>query len=141
MKRLVPVFLAVITGCFCAFFLFKEVEGRTEDDKSYNAVAIQIGVYKTREKALEMKSTYGGEVVQDDDIYRLYYSILNRDENIDFMTEYLSKKGISYYLKSISLKDELVEELREYEKLMIKTNEEAKLAINEEILSRYKEVV
>lgn len=141
MKKLRPVFFAVLTGCLCAFFLFKEVESRTLDDISYNAVAIQIGVFKDKNTAEELKAKLGGVVVLDDDIYRIYYSVLNRDENIEFMTDYLSKKGISYYLKDIRLKDELASELKEYERLMIKTNEESKLSINEEILNRYKEVI
>lgn len=141
MKKLKPVFLAVIVGCTCAFVLFKTVEKRTVVDTKHNAVAIQIGVFKDAENANKMTDNYGGLVFKDDDLYRVYYSILNNDENIEFMTDYLSSKGINYYLKSIKVEDTLIDKSYKYETMMCKTNDESKLSINEELLNMYKEVV
>lgn len=140
-KKLYPVFLAVLIGCGFAFFLFSKVESKTINKKSTNAVAIQIGVFKDSENATKMQKNLGGVVFEDEGIFRVYYSVLNKDENIEFMTNYLSKKGINYYLKQINLNNELLDKFYEYETLMMKTNEESKLSINEELLNIYKEVV
>lgn len=141
MKKMRPILLAVIVGCTCAFYLFKNVESKTIIEPKYNAVAIQIGVFKDAENAETMSKTYGGAVFETDDLYRVYYSILNKDENIEFMTEYLTDKGINYFLKDIRIDDETLDEMREYEMMMTKTNGESKLAINEELLNKYKEVI
>lgn len=141
MKKMRPILLAVIVGCTCAFYLFKNVESKTIIEPKYNAVAIQIGVFKDAENAETMSKTYGGAVFETDDLYRVYYSILNKDENIEFMTEYLTDKGINYFLKDIRIDDETLNEMREYEMMMTKTNGESKLAINEELLNKYKEVI
>lgn len=139
--KLKPILLAVFVGCTCAFYLFKNVEVKTKNETNFNAVAIQIGVFKDSVNAYAMASSHGGAVFQDDDLYRVYYSILNRDENIDFITDHLDELGINYYLKSLKVSDELLANSKEYEIMMAKTNEESKLAINEELLNMYKEVV
>lgn len=141
MEKMKPVLLAVVVGCTCAFFLFKNVEKKTLVEPRYNAVAIQIGVFKDVENASSMADTYGGAVFADDDLYRVYYSILNKDENIDFMTNYLSEKGINYYLRDLKLDEKVLADGREIEVLMTRTKGESKLAINEELLNMYKEVV
>ncbi len=141
MERLKPVLLAVLVGCGCAFYLFKNVESNTLEETKYNAVAVQIGVFKDADTAHSMQEAYGGLVVEDDDLYRVYYSILNKDENIEFITNYLNDKGINYYLKDLRLSDKVIADSKDYEMMMTKTNEESKLAINEELLNIYKEVI
>lgn len=141
MKKIYPVLMAVIIGCTCAFFLFKEIEKNTVNASNGNAVAIQIGVFKDSENATKMKETHGGIVYEDDGLYRVYYSILNKDENIEFITNYLDTKGLNYYLKSINLNNDILDKSLEYETLMSKTNKESKLSINEKLLDIYKEVI
>ncbi len=141
-KKLRPVFFAVVVGCTCAFFLFREVEKKTLAPKSEgNAVAVQIGVFKDEENAQKMRDTYGGVVFKDEELFRVYYSILNKDDNINFITKYLNEKGINYYLKKLNLKDEVLDSSLKIEALMSKTNGESKLALNEELLNMYKEVI
>ncbi len=141
MKKIRPTLLAVLVGCSCAFYLFKNVEKKTLVETRYNAVAVQIGVFKDADNAQKMSNTYGGLVFEDDDLYRVYYSILNKDENIDFITNYLSEKGINYYLRDLRLNKDTLADGQEIEAMMTKTKGESKLAINEELLNMYKEVV
>ncbi len=141
MKKIRPTLLAVLVGCSCAFYLFKNVEKKTLVETRYNAVAVQIGVFKDADNAQKMSNTYGGLVFEDDDLYRVYYSILNKDENIDFITNYLSEKGINYYLRDLRLNEDTLAYGQEIEAMMTKTKGESKLAINEELLNMYKEVV
>ncbi len=141
-KKLRPVILAVVVGCTCAFFLFKEIEKKTLDVKpDGNAVAVQIGVFKDEVNAEKMRKTHGGVIFKDEELFRVYYSILNKDDNINFITKYLDDKGINYYLKKLNIKDDVLAESIEIETLMSKTNGESKLAINEKLLNMYKEVI
>lgn len=141
MEKIKPILLAVFVGCVCAFYLFKNVENKTIIAPKYNAVAIQIGVFKDADNAEKMSDTYGGLVFKEEDLYRVYYSILNKDENIEYVTSYLTDKGINFFLRDLKVKEEFLKESSEYELAMAKTKGEGKLAINEEILNMYKEVV
>lgn len=143
MKKLRPVFLAVLVGCSFAFLLFKRVESRAEEEptEDFNATAIQIGVFKDPDNAEKMKETYGGKVFKDEDVYRVYYAILQNDKNLQFMTEYLDNLGINYYLKGIKVNDDVSIKGEEYEILMKDTSSDTKLSINDKLLSIYKEVV
>lgn len=134
--------LAILIGICSAFYLFSEVKPeKPKDIESGNAIAVQIGVFKTEANAEKMKNTYGGMVFKDNELYRVYYSILNKDENIEFITNYLKEKGINYFLKSINVRDELLDTSEEIELLMSKTKKEAKLKVNDKLLNIYKEVV
>lgn len=141
MKKIKPVFLAVLIGSVCAFMLFKEFKEEIKPVPSGNVVAIQIGVFTKSENAEAMKKNYGGIVSKDGDLYRVYYAVLSEDANIDFVTKYLQNQGINYYLKNITLENDILKRCEEYEVLMQKTNEETKLAINKEILKLYGDVV
>jgi hypothetical protein len=141
MKKLKPIFLAIIIGCTCAYFMFKSVEKNTLNDVNYNAVAVQIGVFKDSANATKMQEMYGGKVFKDEDVYRVYYSILKNTNNIEFITNYLSSNGINYYLRNIEVDESILDKSSEYEILMAKTNDESKLTINKELLSLYDEEV
>ncbi len=141
MKKIKPVFLAVLVGCSCAFVLFTEFEERTEVAIAGNAVAVQIGVFTKEENAFKMSDAYGGIVQNDGGIYRVYYSVLSKDENIEFITNYLDSNGVNYYLKKITLDDDILSEAIKYEEMMQKTSEDAKIAINKELLEMYEDVI
>ena len=141
MKKFRPVVLAVIIGCTCAFILFKQVEEKTLVKVEGNAVAIQIGVFTKEENARNMSKTYGGIVTNDGEVYRVYYSVLSNDDNIEFMTNHLKSNGINYYLKKITLDEEILDKSAEYETLMKSTNAESKMTINKELLEMYEEVI
>lgn len=142
MKKFKPIIFAVLIGCTCAFFLFKKVEEETLVETYGNAIAVQIGVFTKRENAVNMKDSYGGIVLEDGGIYRVYYSILNRDSNIEYVTQYLDEKGINYYLKKVNIDDEILDKSESYEELMSKTKGvDAKLSINDELLKMYGAVI
>lgn len=140
-EKLKPVFLAVFVGCISAVALFKTVEKETLSVPSGNVVAIQLGVFKDEGSANKMKDSYGGEVFEDDGIYRVYYSILNDDANIDFVTDYLQSKDINYYLKSMKVSETTLKKSLKMEKVMLTISDDAKWSINKELLNMYKEVI
>ena len=71
----------------------------------------------------------------------MYYSILSKDDNIEFVTNYLRNEGINYYLKKITIDEEALDESEEYEKLMSSTSEKSKMTINNELLKMYEGVI
>lgn len=141
MKRLRPVIGAVLVGCFLAFAIFRVVEEHTLEAPKGNAVAIQLGVFKNLEAAEKLKQSHGGEIFETEGVYRVYYSILSTDDNIEFVTKYLQDSGINYYLKPMNITKEALKEGKEYERVMSKSRLDVRMSINEELLSMYKEVV
>lgn len=137
MKKIYPVLLACLFGCFCAFILFKEVEEHSLLEKNGNVVAIQLGVFTDESSAEELTSRVGGRVFKDSDLYRVYYSILNKDENIDFITDTLNKEGVSYYLKPLVVGKKDLEECLKFESVMAEMKDEEKLGVNTKILNIY----
>jgi len=142
MENKKPIFLAVLVGCACALFMFKSLLKVDSKEPVGNAIAIQIGVFTKKENAENLKDSFGGMILEDGGVYRVYYSILNNNENIEYMTDYLEKQGINYYLKTITVSDDLLYKSENYEALMSKTTKnDAKLTINDEILKMYGEVI
>ncbi len=141
MKKMTPVVLACIIGCSLAFIIYKRIESDTFIKDTNNVVAIQLGVFNDSKKAEALKKKLGGRTFKEGDLYRVYYAILNNDDNIKFMTEYLDKKGISYYLKSLSVDEEALKDSLEFERVMLKTKDASKLDINEQILKIYEGVI
>ncbi len=141
MKKMTPVVLACLIGCTLAFVIYKRIESDTFNNATNNVVAIQLGVFNDQTKAEALAKSLGGHTFKEGDLYRVYYAILNNDDNIKFMTGYLDKKGISYYLKSLSVDDEALKDSLEFERVMLKTKDASKLDINEQILKIYEGVI
>lgn len=136
-----PVVLACLIGCISAFIIYKRIEVDTFIKDTNNVVAIQLGVFNDPEKAEAMEQNLGGHTFKEGDLYRVYYAILNKDDNIKFMTEYLDKHGISYYLKATRVDEEALKDSLEFESVMLKTKDASKLDINEQILKIYEGVM
>lgn len=139
MKKIFPVLLAVVVGGICALFLFKRVESVNSLVLDGNATAVQIGVFTKEENAKAMAIKYGGIVKKDEDLFRVYYSVLSKEKNINYITKLLKEKGINYYLKRITLKESELEKLNKYESLMEKANNEMKSQVNSQMLKAYEE--
>ena len=139
MKKIKPLILAIIIGISLAFLVFNEVH---KESVVSNTIALQIGVFNNKENAENLKNRLGGVVINDNGQYRVYYAILHDKRNIDFMTNILDEKNISYYLKSIDLEENAFLKSDRYENLMNKsTRDSSKLKINEEILKILKDVL
>ena len=99
----------------------------------------QLGVDNNVTLAKEYSKKYPSSIIiKDDDVYRLYYSILSNDETISKMEDYLNKNNIAFYKKEILVKDNgLIKALNKYEKSMIEVSDDAFKAINEVIMESY----
>lgn len=140
MKKFFPVILAISVGGICAFLLFRKMETVTSLKLDGNATAIQIGVFTKEDNASSMAIKYGGIVKEDEGLYRVYYSVLSKKKNIDYITKELKEKGINYYLRRITLDKDTLDELEKYENLMEKTDDTVKSDVNLRALKAYQEL-
>lgn len=106
-----------------------------------NYKAFQVGVYTSIDVANMYKSKYDNAIViKDDELYRVYVSILKDEDNIESMSNYLNSKGIDYYLKDLDISDKnLKKEINEYESIMNSNNEIVFLEVNKMIMEKYEE--
>ncbi len=141
MKKITPYILSLLLGMFFAYMLFnKESFNLDSVFKTIpNAKAFQLGVFNNYETALNMKDKYKNAIiVKDDDVYRVYFSILTNDKVISKMEKYLIDEGINYYIKTISIEDEeFAKTIKEYEDNMLDASTTVFSSINDLIMSKF----
>ena len=103
-------------------------------------VGFQIGVYNDFDSAEKIKTRFDGSVmIQDEELYRVYYAILHNDKNIELMERHMQEKNINYYLKELEINDmSLISEISSIESLMDNASNSLFLELNKKILTSYK---
>ncbi len=102
------------------------------------AKAFQTGTYSDFEEASREAGLKKGIVVADNDNYHVYVSILNNDNNIEKMANYLDDLHVYYYIKTIDIPDNFKDTLNKYEDLMkTSTSIVAFNQLNKKILEGY----
>lgn len=143
MKKIMPYIISLVLGTIFGYLVFdktdfdiKEVFGDYEE-----VTGFQLGVFNDLKVAEEFKNKYTPSVIiKDDDVYRVYYSILKSDEPITKMEDYLSNKEISFYKKTITINDvDLISAIHTYENGITKGNDKVIENINNLIMASYKE--
>ena len=102
-----------------------------------NTIGLQLGVFKNKDNAIEVKTRLDGIIIKDKDYYRVYYGIFHNKENIDYICKYLDEIGVSYYKKEINVDEVTFLKADVYEKYMVKSKN--KLIVNKRIREMYKE--
>ncbi|MDD4706456.1 MAG: hypothetical protein PHS24_04535 [Bacilli bacterium] len=142
MKKILPYLLSLFLGTIFGFMLFKNNDFDIKEvfAGTLEATAFQLGVFNNEESALLMKNNYQDSVIiKDDDVYRVYFSILSNGIVINKMEKYLINQKINYYLKNITITDQkLITAIKEYEKAMIEGSDNVLVSINGLIMSSYK---
>ena len=145
MKKVIPYVISLILGTIFGYLVFektdfniKEVFGEYEE-----VTGFQLGVFNDIEVAKAFKNKYTPSVIlKDDDVYRVYYSILKGDDVIAKMEDYLSLKEISFYKKKIIVHDaDLISAINTYENGTLKGSDKVIENINNLIMSNCKEGV
>lgn len=76
--------------------------------------------------------------MNDDDVYRVYISILTNNKTISKMEEYLNNNKIAFYKKDIVVSDSsLIKALNNYEKNMLDGSESTFTSLNKLIMESY----
>ena len=138
MKKLYKLLIVFILGIISGYYLCDNKKYKLFDT-SYKA--FEVGVYTSLDAANTYKTKYKDAiVVKDNEIYRVYISILKNKTNIENMSNYLNKNNIEYYIKEIKINNiNLKNKIKEYENIMDNENEIVFLELNKMIISECEE--
>ena len=142
---IIPLLFAVTLGFYGAhiayqFYQFK----KTITDKSFNAYALQYGVYTsaaTLEKNLSKLDDY--VVSQEDGKYYIYLGFTTNYNNLSKMRRIYEDQDMEVYTKQMNISNsEFVSSLKQFDVLLanVESDEDIK-SVNEAILSSYNEMI
>lgn len=116
-KTLIIILIAIISGIVMGFIFYQrfEINEVVFAKQDYSAKAVQVGVFSKLDNALSIKDLYDGIIVNDENLYRVYISIIKDQEVLSIMKEYYNELGINYYLKDIEISKEFNDILDDYE--------------------------
>lgn len=116
-KTLIIILIAIISGIVMGFMFYQrfEINEVVFAKQDYSAKAVQVGVFSKLDNALSIKDLYDGIIVNDENLYRVYISIIKDQEVLSIMKEYYNELGINYYLKNIEISKEFNDILDDYE--------------------------
>ena len=143
MKKTIIVLLgATLFGGLMAFYLFKD-NGKEEQlvDGQTKVQAFQIGVYTSLDNANKSALKNNGIVIKDNDVYRVYITLLKNNESISKMEDYFNSINLKYYLKDVYVKNEFYNEIVEDENLIINSEQNTYNTINRDIINKFEGTV
>ena len=138
-KRLMVILFALVLGGGVAYFMFSREY--VSDVVKVKVKAFQVGVFTNYDNALKVADRNNGIVVSDDDLYRVYVSILSSEEAVDKMKKYYDSIGLHYYLRDIEVNSEFLIDVRNTEELLFRSDVDAYNIINLSVLSEFEELL
>lgn len=143
MKNVLASVLSVIVAVLIGS-LFMKVSNAEEEiveptiSTNSSVKAFQVGAFTNQASAEEEAISKEGKVSYDGEFYYVYISILSDEKNLEQMRNYLDKKNIYYYIKTIDVNQEFKDSLITYEELMKESSSEvAFMQLNQRILDMY----
>lgn len=134
--------MAIILGTIFGLLMFNNSNYNLKEvfSNSLDATGFQLGVFNDYQTAENLKQKYDcAVIIQDDDVYRVYYSILTNNHVIKQMESFLLNQKISFYKKDITISDnDLIKALNNYQSLMIEGNDEVLSSLNKLVMATYK---
>ena len=139
MKKLIKPTIVFLLGIFLGYYICSSNKIKNIFNTNYKA--FQVGVYTSLDAANTYRTKYKDSIViKDNELYRVYVSILKDSNNIESMKKYLDSNNISYYLKDIEINNkDIKKEIKEYESIMDNNNEIVFLEVNKMIMEKYEE--
>lgn len=141
-KIIITVVAGLLVGVAFGLLYFKNTKENIADAMSIDneAVAFQVGVYKSQENAQkEVKKYPSGVIIIDGEFYRIFIALSNNKEVISKLKTYYDTKKINYYLKNIVIKDEFVSAFNSYQEVLLKTTSYDE--VNSSLMKEYKEII
>ncbi len=138
-KKIIVVLLSLVLGSGIAYFIF--TRRYVDSDEAVKVKAFQIGVFTNYDNALRVADRNNGIVVSDNDVFRVYVSILSSEEAVLKMMKYYDSIGLNYYLKEISVTPEFLNSIKNTEDLLIMSNSDTYNIINLNVLNKYEELL
>lgn len=143
MKAYVKIFIsAIFIGGIFAYFFYKDIKNDVIaiTTKKNEISLFQVGVFKNLDNAKNFQSNFENSIIyEDNELYRVIIGLSYHEENKIKLESLFIEKGITYYLKTIKVNEKLIEELENYEVVIIKSNkEEVMESINKNMLNLLK---
>ena len=138
MKKITKSFIVFLVGLLCGYYICINNDLKIFDT-TYKA--FQVGVYTSLDAANTYKTKYKDAIVVVVSEETGKVSIANKD-NINNMSNYLSKNDVDFYLKDISISNNnLKHKIKEYESVMNNENEVVFLELNKMIINECEELL
>ena len=140
MKKTIIILLAsALIGGLMASYIFKNKSSTKEQNLNGQTMisAFQIGAYTSKENAKKSAVKNNGVVIEDNNVYRVYVTLLKNKESIQKMEEYFKSINLSYYIKDIYVKNEFYNEIVEDEHLINSSEQNTYNTINKDIINKY----
>lgn len=142
MKNYIKVIIgAVLIGGIFAYFFYndikKEVVALTTQENTISL--FQVGVFSQIDNAKHYQELYNPAIIYEtDNYYRVIIGISYHEENKVKLESYFTNKGIEYIIKEIKVNEDFINELENYETVLIKTNKDDVIAnINKSMLDMF----
>ena len=140
-KVLIVVLFSLLLGGGFAFFIFNKKRMEDVSVSEVVVTAFQVGAFNSYDNAYRVAIRNNGIVVSDEDIFRVYVSVLYDEEAISKLSLYYDSIGLNYYLKSISVSKKFVDSIKDNEELLVRSSSDTFSVINKSILNRFEEVL
>ena len=146
MKPYIKVLIAaVIIGVFIAFFFYKDIKNEVIAITNNNSEIslFQVGVFKVYDNALNFSESFENSFIYEDNgLYRVIIGAAYHNEAKIKLEEYFTSQNITYYIKEIKMSDSFIEEITNFELILMKTeSSEVINSLNKSIMDALKSVL
>ena len=146
MKPYIKVLIAaVIIGVLIAVFFYKDIKNEviaiTNNDSEISL--FQVGVFKVYDNALNFSESFENSFIYEDNgLYRVIIGAAYHNEAKIKLEEYFTSQNITYYIKEIKMSDSFIEEITNFELILMKTeSSEVINSLNKSIMDALKSVL
>lgn len=135
-KTLKIVFFSSLLGVVLAGLFFFNIKDKAEAKNKPILYAFQVGVFKNKENANNYRNRFSlGKVVYDGEYYRIYIGVTV--DNKEMLASIFDKENYSYYIKELETTETILNEIKKYDELLVKSNEENRMLIIKNMLESY----
>lgn len=146
MKPYIKVLIAaVIIGVLIAVFFYKDIKNEviaiTNNDSEISL--FQVGVFKVYDNALNFSESFENSLIYEDNgLYRVIIGAAYHNEAKIKLEQYFTEQNITYYIKEIKMSDSFIEEITNFELILIKTESfEVINSLNKSIMDALKSIL
>lgn len=135
-KTLKIVFFSSLLGVVLAGLFFFNIKDKAEAKNKPILYAFQVGVFKNKENANNYRNRFSlGKVVYDGEYYRIYIGVTV--DNKEMLASIFDRENYSYYIKELETTETVLNEIKKYDELLVKSNEENRMLIIKNMLESY----
>lgn len=146
MKPYIKVLIAaVIIGVLIAVFFYKDIKNEviaiTNNDSEISL--FQVGVFKVYDNALNFSESFENSLIYEDNgLYRVIIGAAYHNEAKIKLEQYFTEQNITYYIKEIKMSDSFIEEITNFELILVKTeSSEVINSLNKSIMDALKSIL